>query len=510
MQNTVVTNFICLNRDVKVSEILRSQPDRKNISFVRNVQSGKTSDILEMAQEFYQESALIVISQNCITQGQTKERAKGFEQVNYKDGGNLALFLMKAVGKKKIIHVLMEINNLQKLVGILETMNDLPVTIFYDEADKNQNKESANSKKAKKVRKERKQMEPSYDDVVEEDEPDEEDEQDKADGSLLPPVTMLLARLMDLVQVREDSRNVLVTATPIGILTAEKRDWLVLYKESYLNYVGCGRNHSAAIHIMNHIPATPVDHRNRPICPVKLRWTGHDLDVRGNNFKQPVIFAVNQFAKCPNKCDDQDILQIMLVTLEQQKAGQDRMGKFIQAQVDSECPGEIGIAVAVLNGDTKESNDSTLADLIRSHKNKGFKKLIVIAAFMASRGVSFTDFSDKTLMFELVLQVHYTKKYFPLNSSLQNMRIFGPARRTVSRPAIICNSVCEEDLRVNFCESYRIMEELATKGYASQGAYNSQRPITQSYNLRYIKQGWMRERFLYPSTNEADHLPISK
>jgi hypothetical protein len=166
------------------------------------------------------------------------------------------------------------------------------------------------------------------------------------------------------------------------------------------------------------------------------------------------------------------------------------------------------VSVVVFNSDTKESSEVTLASLILQEKLRGFSKVIIIAGFMAARGVSFTDFSDKDNQFELILQVHYTKKDFPLNSSMQNMRLFGPARRTVSRPALICNSWAAQDVSVNFAESYRIIKELAENGFATQGAYNPQRPLTQPYNFRYLKQGWVRERFIYPSTNEADHLPI--
>jgi hypothetical protein len=168
------------------------------------------------------------------------------------------------------------------------------------------------------------------------------------------------------------------------------------------------------------------------------------------------------------------------------------------------------VGLFVMNSETKESSEETLADLIKQQKDLGFRKVIIIAGFMASRGVSFTDYSDKENQFEIIIQVHYTKKFFPLNSSLQNMRVSGPARRTVGRPVLICNHWCAEDMKVNFLESYRIIKEIAETNCATLGMYNSSRPLTQPYNFRYLKQGHRTGygQFVFPSVNEADSLPI--
>jgi hypothetical protein len=195
-----------------------------------------------------------------------------------------------------------------------------------------------------------------------------------------------------------------------------------------------------------------------------------------------------------------------LISLENRKAQQFMMAQFVKDHV-AELGHSSNVAVEVFNSDTKEDSETTLADII---SQSGKKKVIIIAGFMASRGVSFTDFSDKENMFELILQLHYTKKYFPLNSSMQNMRLFGPARRTVNTPSLLCNHWAEEDIRINFNESYRIIRELAESDCATLGRYNCMRPLTQPYNFRYLKQGSRSGvgEFVFPSTNPADHLPI--
>ena len=475
--------FITLSRDTEVKDVLASHPESKSIVLWKPVQSGKTSDVLKLAEVFYKESALVFISdKNTSLAGQTNDRAKvlGFDVVNYRDDIKLGKFLKESVGKKRILHLLMEVNNLQKMEDLLFMLDELPVTIVIDEADKSRNTIEANEKKAKK-------NEDAWD----------EDEEENADGSMLPPVTLLLLQIKNMVKTRENSRTIFVSATPAAVLTAEKDDWLVLYKQPYNNYVGVGIDHPAHLHLSDNIAENT--------CKARERWTGNANDQRFNTFYHAVSFGVDQFLKAPNRAEDQSITQIMLVSLENRKLQQFRMAEIIGQQIKD---ADYSTGVVVFNSDTKENADTTLASLIAGEKAKGYKKVIIIAGFMASRGVSFTDFSDRDNMFELILQVHYTKKNFPLNSSMQNMRIFGPARRTVSRPALICNKWAAEDIRQNFGESYRIIQELAENGFATQGNYNPQRPLTQPYNFRYLKQGWMPNKFIYPSVNEADHLPI--
>ena len=96
---------------------------------------------------------------------------------------------------------------------------------------------------------------------------------------------------------------------------------------------------------------------------------------------------------------------------------------------------------------------------------------------------------------------------------MQAMRIFGPARRTVSKATLITNIIGKEDIEINFLESYRIIKEIAEqceqdKICVSSGRYNTYRKLTQAYNFRYLKQGWIGSRFIHESSSQEDHLPI--
>lgn len=476
-----MSKFIMLENTNEVKDVMEQYKHYTSILLHRPVQSGKTSDVLKVASHYYKTSALVFISdKNTSLAGQTNDRAKvlGFDVVNYRDDIKLGKFLKESIGKKRILHLLMEIHNLEMLEGLLFMLEDLPVTIVIDEADKSRNTIDAKKKESE----------------------DSEDDEDttSVDGSALPPVTMLLLKIKNHIKARENSRVVFVSATPMGVLAAEKDDWLVLYKKPYNNYIGIGIDHPAQLHVSTHIQM------NR--CKARDRWTENELDVRYNTFYTSVGFAVDKFSQAPNRSGE-SITQLCLISLENRKLQQFKMSQVIRKQL-SEMGLSDTVSVIVFNSDTKESNETTLASLIGEEKSKGFKKVIIIAGFMASRGVSFTEFSDKDNMFELIMQVHYTKINFPLNSSLQNMRIFGPARRTVNTPALICNDVCAEDVKVNFIESFRIIRQIAESGSAKQGSYDSRRPLTQPYNFRYLKQGWLPERFVYPSPNEEDHLPI--
>ena len=116
------------------------------------------------------------------------------------------------------------------------------------------------------------------------------------------------------------------------------------------------------------------------------------------------------------------------------------------------------VKIVVFNGTNKFTKGMMLSEIINEAKTT---KICIIAGFMAARGVSFTDFSDPNNKFELCLQVHNTKQTDPLNSALQAMRVFGPGRRTITRPMMVCNSICKEDLQFNFVEAYRVVRDLA-------------------------------------------------
>jgi hypothetical protein len=485
-----------LSKDTEVKDVLIEHNSYTSIILFKSVQSGKTSDVLKTVSHFYKESAIVFISdKNTCLASQTNSRARslGFEIVNYRDDIKLGKFLKESVGKKRIIHLLMEINNLKQLEDILDMIEDLPLTVIIDEADKSRNTIDANEKKQSK----KKKLE-----LVDSEEEDNLDEEPVADGSMLPPVTMLLLQIKNLVKSRPNSRTIFVSATPTAILTAEKDDWLVLYKQPYQNYVGIGIDHPANIVLDGRI----VENR----CKARNRWTGDYMDQAYNSFYPAVSFATEQFVKAANKQEEgSDIVQLCLISLENRKIQQFGMAEVIKRHLN-ELGASNKVGLFVMNSETKESSEETLADLIKQQKDLGFRKVIIIAGFMASRGVSFTDYSDKENQFEIIIQVHYTKKFFPLNSSLQNMRVSGPARRTVGRPVLICNHWCAEDMKVNFLESYRIIKEIAETNCATLGMYNSSRPLTQPYNFRYLKQGHRTGygQFVFPSVNEADSLPI--
>jgi hypothetical protein len=456
----------------------------KSLILWKPVQSGKTADSLDLAGMFFKTSVLIFIGDKNKTldsQNQNRAKVKGFTVQTYMDKINLPMYLITTCGQKKVLSFMMEINQLNKLESILSVIKDVPITLIIDEADKSRSTSLAGTKKKK-------------DSKVEE---VEEEDDEVADAEEMPPVTKLLLRLKNLVRDRKDSRTIFVTATPMGVLSAEKDKWCVFYKEPYQNYTGVGLNHPANIHISNNI----IRENN---CKARDRWTGNMSDVMYNSFYPVLDTACNAMVELGTK--DPSIKQLMLISLENRKSSQHKMAEKCR-EILSNIEGGSSIDVIVRNGDTAEN--PMPVDI----KNSKANKIIIIAGFMASRGVSFTDFSDKENQYELVCQVHYTKPADKLNSSMQAMRIFGPARRTVSRPSIITNRQGIEDLQHNFMESYRIIRDIAEqceqdRVCISSGSYNTSRDLTQEYNMRYLKQGNVGSRFIYSSLDPADHLPI--
>ena len=89
------------------------------------------------------------------------------------------------------------------------------------------------------------------------------------------------------------------------------------------------------------------------------------------------------------------------------------------------------------------------------------------------------------------------------------MRIYGPARRTISRAILFCNLITWEDNTYNFREAYRVCKELAEgKKVIYQNRYNPDRPLTQKSNMRYMKQGFNANILLFESHDPADHEPV--
>ena len=489
--------FFAINSETRVRDVITA--DVRAILLVKRIQAGKTKESQDLALMFYKTSAIVYLqSKNTMLETQNMARfiKDGFTIIAYRDGQKLGKVLREAVGKKVIVSILMEINNLRKLEDMLEMNENLPISFFVDEADLNNNTISADERKKRKSKKERLQDTSSWDSYNNSEEEDDEEDEDVADGSLMPPVTQLCFKIKNLIKNRPNSRAIFITATPVAILTAEKGDWTMIYKESYPGYVGSAETMNLNCRILENT------------CPARSRWTGNFKD-QGNTFRPAVAFAVEQFVKAPNRATDEVIQQVCLISLENRKIQQFAMAEEIKMQLKNmNAAGNVG--VIVMNSDTKSKEADCLASMLYSEKLAGKKKVIVIAGFMASRGVSFTDFNTPDNLFELILQVHYTKKYFPLNSAQQNMRICGPKRRTVGKPCLICNTWAEQDIKINFPEAHRIAIELAKNDCATLGNYNSHRPLAQSYCFRYLKQGSRPEpgQFVYKSLNPADHLPI--
>lgn len=483
--------FKIMDRDFVVSQFVEMHPTYKSWILIRNVQSGKTSDCLDLAGCFFKTSLIISIgANNTGLQEQTniRSKVKGFTVTGYMDKINLPMYFLKSVGKKMVLSFLMEPHHLNKLLDVLTVMDDVPITLIIDEADQSRNTVLGTVKNKSKNN--------DNSDNTDAD-TDTDTDEEVIDSNTMPPVTRMLLQLKNLVKNRENSRTIFVTATPMGVLAAEKDKWAVMYKEPYQNYVGVGLNHPINIHISNTVIAE--NH-----CPAKQRWLGGYEDITQNTFGAPLDTAVCNFISLTTK--DSSIKQIMLVSLEKLKRSQKAMASFCKDTLSREnCS---SIDVIIVNGDTKE--DGGLAAKIRkSSKNK----IIIIAGFMASRGVSYTDFSDPTNQFECVCQLHYTFPQDKLNTSLQSMRLFGPCRRTVAKPSIITNRLGIQDLQHNFLESYRIISDIANQCENDQiniesGNYNVSRKMTQDYNWRWLKQGWVGKRFIYSSTDPDDALPI--
>lgn len=464
--------FVELSNSEELFDTLRHLPSNRPILFTRPPQCGKTGEIFKLLQtaEYHKTSAVIFISdKNTALAGQTTQRAisQGWKVEDYRTG-NVLQFIKDGVGKKRIAHFLMEINNLNSLFLLLLAVETLPVTIVIDEADKNRNTESASKK---------------------------ETDEEEADANDLAPVTKLLLKIKQLVFNRQNSRIIFMTATPQGILCSEKNDWIMLYKRPFKNYCGVSLDNEEA----NISVTCNIREQN---CPAKSRWTGNSNDSWYNTFRPAVLQTVTEFCDLASK--DSEVTQLCLLSLEHQNVTQLRLALFVRSIIESMEKSE-SVGILVFNGLMREKEE-TLASLI---KKSGKKKLVVISGFMASRGVSFTDFSDADNKFELVSQCHYTKTTTPLNSAMQAMRIFGPARRTVNKPTLYTNVTGYSDIVKNFRESYRICKDIAEgKTIVARGNYDNSRLLTQAYNFRYLKMRYSDDMLLVESTNPEDHLPI--
>jgi hypothetical protein len=473
--------------DNTVQDIWESVKDAKTVLFVKPVQSGKTGDVLRVVEHLYKTHVVIFVSdKNKALAGQTNSRTKvlGWEVKDFRDINNLRpafsycmeqeKLLVAGKGKRKLAHFLMEVNNIDVLIMLLTCLpGNLPIALVIDEGDKNRNTLKP---------------EESYD--LDTDDSDEEE----SEFDQLPPITRGLLACKNILHDKNNgSKTILVTATPQGILCSEKdEDRLVIYKKPFDNYNGPGLNHSVNIELVNCM--------RHNTCKAKDRWYGDDLAV-GNTYYTGVQQAISRFIALPTK--DDTIKQIMLVSLESVNKNQDRLARVCRNLLFKADDESIGIMV--FNGEAKNKDkDATL--LSEKIAKMPQKKIIVVAGFMASRGVSFTDFSDSANKHELVIQVHAAKKTDPLNSSMQAMRIYGPARRTVSRAILFCNNTTYQDNLYNFKEAYRVCQDLAEgKKIVYQNNYDPNRPLTQKNNMRYMKQGFTDNKLLFESHNPADH-----
>jgi hypothetical protein len=460
--------FISLKEDVE--ELFPLISRNNTIFLIKPVQSGKTSEVLKIIEHTYKTSCTILISTLTSVAGQTNKRAGGngwttrdFSQIA--TASEAVEYLHAGKGKKVIAHFLMEHNNLSMLIRIIN-MLWCPITLIIDEGDKNRSVES------------------------EEDGDDISDEKEV----VMPPVTRMLQVCKNRIAEREDgSKTIYVTATPAGLFCAEKdTERLVIVKEPFKNWRGVAYNHPCNVEIRQVMRYCT--------CKARDRWTGNFDDITKNTYRDGVKLAIQRFNTVDSK--DESIKQIMLISLENHTKPQARMAEFVDNLIDHSQ-----IDMVIFNGINKVAGQPLLSDRIGACKAR---KIIVISGFMASRGVSFTDFSDPDNKFELVAQVHAAKRGDAINASLQAMRIYGPDRKTVSRPIIFCNNITAEDNAVNFLEYYRVVKELAEgQKFIFCRNFNPERPITPACNRRYMVKG-RGEILLLESPNPKDHELINE
>lgn len=468
MFNTTVSNDVPFDNsrfiklDSEAEDLYSLIKQTKTVFLIKPVQAGKTTEVYRILENTYKYSCTIMISTLVAVAGQTSQRglAKGWKVLDFTEfptQQHIIDYLEENCGKKRAVQFLMEINNVSALMLIL-TILKCPVTLIIDEGDKNR---STDGKK------------------------DEE--------RVLPPVTRALQVCKNKLAKREDgSKTIYVTATPLGLFCAEKDpDRLVIVKEPFKNWRGVAHNHPCNIDVRNIIKPNG--------CASKLRWGGSSKDIYSNSYRSAVKYAVQEFEQLESK--DTDITQVMLISLETGNTNQELMANYAKGCLQN--PENVNIII--FNGLYKDKEYPLLADKIEASLGR---KTIVIAGFMASRGISFTDYSDRCNQFELVMQMHAAKNSDPISSSLQAMRIFGPDRKTISKPILICNEVTWKDCKYNFLEMYRIVEDLARGAKeVRRGSYDMERKLVPNECCHYMvmTNGY---HILKESADPADHEPI--
>ena len=474
MTNTIVNDPIdkgngkFLKLDDEAEDLFSLIKAVKTIFFVKPVQAGKTSEVFKILEQTYKYSCTVMISTLTAVAGQTKSRGRttGWEIVNFTDFTNqeeIIAFLHKGCGKKKAIQCLMEITNVRAAMLFISLVK-CPITLIIDEGDKNRSTD--------KTKEERK---------------------DKTIERGLPPVTRALQVCKNRLAKRNDgSKTIYVTATPVGLFTAEKdEDRLTIVKEPFKNWQGVAHNHPCNIEVLRWI--------NPNKCKAGNRWDNSSEDHLKNSYREPVRRAVKMFEELETK--DETITQVMLISLETGNVNQENLAKFVKSCLEKPKL----FNVIIFNGLYKE-DDSLLSDLIDMSYNR---KTIVIAGIMASRGISFTDYSNTENKFELVVQVHAAKNSDAIGTSIQAMRIYGPPRKTVSRPTLVCNDVTYKDNKYNILEYYRIVEDLA-RGIKSvrRGSFDPDRKLVAEECCHYMEQS-TGYNILQESMNPKRHLPIN-
>ena len=462
--------FLDLNEDAE--DLFSHIRGSKTIFLIKAVQSGKTSEVFKIIEHTWKYSCTVFLSaKNAALAEQTNKRGRisgwqVYDFRNFASSSEAKRMLEAGCGKKIIYHFLMESNSMDYL-RLLCACVKCPITFIVDEGDMNRNVNG---------------------------------DDDGAEEVSMPPITKAIQICKNLLADRDDnSKTIFVTATPQGLFTAEKDvNRKVIVKAPFKNYCGVAYNH-------------PVDRQSlREVirhcsCKARDRWTGNNEDRYNNTFRHGLSIAIDYFQEVGTK--DESVKQLMLVSLENRNISQARMATFISASISKDYQDEI--EVLVWNGENKDKQFLLLSDKIQNIKKR---KIIIVAGFMASRGVSFTDFSDSDNKFELIAQVHNTKKTDPLNSSQQAMRWMGQARKTVIRPMYFCNQIGYQDCVTNFIEGYRICKELAEgRKIIYTGRYDKSRSFTQKYCYRYMEIYPGSDSILLRESRDlSKHLPITE
>ena len=120
VQRSANGKFLTLNNEVE--DLFSLIKAAKTILLVKPVQSGKTSEILKIIEQTFKYSVTIFLSdKNAALAGQTNKRTLGlgWKIADFRDANSpreAMKFLKDGVGKRKLAHFLMEVNNIETLI----------------------------------------------------------------------------------------------------------------------------------------------------------------------------------------------------------------------------------------------------------------------------------------------------------------------------------------------------------------------------------------------------------